>query len=107
MPQEMALTWPPQRQLGHGTELLQIAEGQRQSDIAAGDGGRARAAIGLDDIAIDLDLALAEAGEVGDGAQAPADQALDLMGPPALAAARRLARCPACRSPAAACRIRP
>src|SRR6516162_2889321 len=81
-----------ERQLGHGADLLQVAEGECQGDIAAGDGGGAGSPIGLDHVAVDLDLALAEAGEIGDGAEAPADQALDLMGAPALPAARGLAR---------------
>ena len=59
--------------------------------IAAGDRGRAGAAIGLQYIAVDRDLALAELGQIGDRAQAAADQPLDFLRASALPAARRLA----------------
>ena len=62
-----------------------------QRHIAAGDRRGAGAAIGLQHIAVDADLALAERGEIGDGAQAAADQPLDFLGAAALPAARRLA----------------
>src|SRR5262249_7622521 len=58
---------------------------------AAGDGGRAGAAVGLDDVAVDLDLALAEAVEPGHRPQRTTDQALDLVGTAALSAAGGLA----------------
>src|SRR5262249_53451581 len=48
-------------------------------------------AVGLDHVAVDLDGALAEALERGHGAQAAADEALDLLGAPGLLAARGLA----------------
>src|SRR6185437_13321590 len=47
--------------------------------------------IGLEHVAIDADLALAEGREVDDGAQAAADEALDFLGAAALPATRRLA----------------
>ena len=50
----------------------------RQRDPGAGDRGRAGAAVGLDDVAVEGDLALAQRLHVDDGAQAAADQALDL-----------------------------
>src|SRR5438034_135689 len=62
-----------------------------ERDVAAGDCGSAGAAIGLQYIAIDPDLALAEPGEISDRAQAAPDQPLDFLGAPALPAARRLA----------------
>jgi hypothetical protein len=40
-----------------------------QGDPGAGDGGRAGTAIGLDDVAIDRDLAFAEFFEIDNGAQ--------------------------------------
>ena len=43
-----------------GAVADQLAEGEVQRDIAAGDRGGAGAAIGLQHVAIDLDLALAE-----------------------------------------------
>src|SRR5262249_11117026 len=58
------------------------------------DGRRARSAIGLDHVAIDLDLPLAKGCEIGHCPQAPADQALDLMGTPTLSAPHRFAITP-------------
>ena len=54
------------------------------------DGG-AGAAVGLDDVAVEGDLALAQRLHVGDGAQGAADQALDLLAAAGLLALRRLA----------------
>ena len=71
--------------------LDQLWQRLMQRDIAAGDRGGARAAIGLQHVAIDRDLALAQRGEIGDGAQDAADQALDFLGAARLLAARRLA----------------
>ena len=76
-------------------------------DIAAGDRGGARAAIGLQHVAIDADLALAQRGEIGTARRTAADQALDLLG-----AARSACRAPprdrcGYGSSAAACRIPP
>ena len=62
-----------------------------ERDPGAGDRGGAGAAVGLDHVAIDGDLALAERLEVDDGAQAAPDQALDLDGAAALLAGRGLA----------------
>ena len=62
-----------------------------QRHPAAGDRGRAGAAVGLDDVAVDGDLALAERLEVDDGAQAAADQPLDLDRAAALLAGGGLA----------------
>ena len=48
------------RGLGHHAGLLHEGDALRQRDEAAGDRGRARAAIGLQHIAIDDDLAFAQ-----------------------------------------------
>src|SRR5690606_5349510 len=71
--------------------LLQGAHGQRGCDPGAGDAGAAGAAIGLDDVAVDVQRALPQALQVEYGAQAASDQALDLLGAAALLAARRFA----------------
>jgi hypothetical protein len=55
------------------------------------DRGAARAAVGLEHVAVEPDRALAELLEVDDAAERAADQPLDLDGAPALLAARRLA----------------
>src|SRR6202043_363742 len=73
------------------------AVGER--DPGAGDRGGAGAAIGLQHVAVDRDLALAEGFEVDASAQRAADQALDFDGAAALLAGGRLApgalqRCP-------------
>src|SRR5439155_8625063 len=49
------------------------------------------APVGLDHVAIDLDGALAELGEIDDDKQAAADEALDFLGEPGWPPARRLA----------------
>ena len=59
--------------------------------IGAGDGCRAGAAIGLNDVAVEGDLALPKRFEVGHGAERAPDEALDLLRAPALAPARGLA----------------
>ena len=60
-----------------------------QRDPAAGDRRGARAAVGLDDVAVDGDLPLAERLEIDDGAQRAADQPLDFLGAAALLAGAR------------------
>src|SRR3546814_15288014 len=55
----------------------------------ARDSRRARAAVRLDDVAVERDLALAQSFEVDHGAQGPADQTPDLLGAALLLAARR------------------
>ena len=54
--------------------------GQRavQRHVGAADGRAARAAVGLDDVAVDPDRALAEPRRVDDASQRAADQPLDL-----------------------------
>ena len=61
-----------------------------QGEVAAADRRRAGAAVGLQHVAVDDDLALAERPHVGDGPQRPADQPLDLHRAPALLAPGRL-----------------
>ena len=60
-------------------------------DVGPRDRGAARAAVGLEHVAVDPQRALAERLEVGDGADRAADEALDLDRAPALLAAARLA----------------
>ena len=50
-----------------------------ERDPRSGDGRGAGAAIGLEHVAIERDLALAERGKIGDGAERAADQPLDLL----------------------------
>ena len=69
----------------------QPGDGVVRGDEGAGDGGGARAAVGLQHVAVERDGALAERGEVEHRAQRAADQALDLLRAAALLAARRLA----------------
>src|SRR5260370_25303038 len=59
--------------------------------IAAGDRSCTGAPVRLQYIAVYLDLALAELGQIGDRAQAAADQPLDFLHASALPAAPRLA----------------
>ena len=54
------------------------AEGQPEGDPGAADAGAAGAAVGLQDVAVEPDRALAERLHVDHGAQRAADQALDL-----------------------------
>ena len=70
----------------------ELRGGQRERDVAAGDRGRSRAAVGLQNVAVDRDRVLAERIAVDDRAQAAADQALNLERAAALRAARGLAR---------------
>ena len=72
----------------------------------AGDGRGARAAVGLNDVAVDPDSALAEAREIGDRAQSTADEPLDFVGASALPAFGDFARSAGQRGSAAACCIR-
>ena len=69
----------------------QLVHGVLRGDEGAGDGRRARAAVGLQHVAVEVDGALAQLLQVEHGAQRAADQALDLLRAAALLAARRLA----------------
>ena len=62
-----------------------------ERDPGAGDGGGAGAAVGLDDVAVDGDLPLAERLEIDHRTQAAPDQALDFHGAAVLLAGRGLA----------------
>jgi len=64
----------------------ELTDGDAEGDIGAGDGSGAGTAVGLDDVAVDGEGALAEGGEVDDGAEAAADEALDFHGAAGLAA---------------------
>ncbi len=66
-------------------------EGRGEGDVAAGDRGRPRPAVGLEDVAVDGDRPLAEPGQVDDPAERAADEPLDLVGPAADPALGRLA----------------
>ena len=68
------------RQLGEGALLLHVAQGVDEGHEGAGDGGGAGAAVGLDDVAVDPEGALAEGLHVDDRPQRAADEALDLVG---------------------------
>ena len=69
-----------ERQRGELALVDQAPAGELERDVAAGDRGAARAAVGLQDVAVDVDGALAELGEVDDAADRAADQPLDLDG---------------------------
>src|SRR5690606_14957330 len=82
------------RTAGAGLHLAaphQHVHGIYQCDVGAGDRRGAGAAVGLDHVAIEGDRALAQGLAVHAGAQAAADQALDLQRAPALLATRGLA----------------
>src|SRR5690606_41697700 len=77
---------PPPFPTRRSSDLLglpHLLERQHERDEGAGDGRGARAAIGLDDVAVEPDGALAELLEPHDGAERPADEPLDLLRPPA------------------------
>ncbi len=69
----------------------QFVDRDAQRDPGARDRRGAGAAVGLDDVAIDDDLALAERFQVDHGAQRAPDQPLDFLGPARLLALGRLA----------------
>jgi hypothetical protein len=60
-----------------------------QRDVPAADRSRARAAVGLEHVTVHRDLELGDHPEVGDRAQRPPDEALDLLSASGLATARR------------------
>jgi len=76
---------------------LQVTASHGEGDKAAGDRSRARAAIGLDHIAIDGDRVLAQRLQVDHRAQRAPDQALDFLRPARLLARRRLPAAPRMR----------
>src|SRR3990167_2873512 len=78
--------------VGDQSALAHVVDGVHQRDATAGDRGGARAAVGLDHVAVDGERALAQLFHVHGRAQGAPDQALDLHGAPALFAHRGLAR---------------
>ena len=81
-----------ERDRGQGSSVHQLFESQAERHEGARDGGGAGAAVGLDDVAVEPDRALAQAAQVGDGAQGAADEALDFVGAAAGASFADLAR---------------
>ena len=69
----------------------QLRAGEVERDVGAGDRRAARAAVGLEHVAVEVDRALAERLEVDDAADRAADQALDLDGAAVGAALRDVA----------------
>ena len=69
----------------------QLVDGDAQRHPGARNGGGAGAAIGLDDVAVQCDLALAQGLEIDHGAQGAPDKALNFLRPAGLLAARCLA----------------
>ena len=59
----------------------QLLEGQGQGDAGGVDRGDPRPAVGLDDVAVEDDLPLADGLQVRDGPERPPDEALDLLAP--------------------------
>ena len=57
----------------------ELAHSQMQGDVCAGDAGGAGAAVGLDHVAVDQDLAFAQPAQIHSGTQGAADQALDFL----------------------------
>src|ERR1700722_19136018 len=82
---------PVQRVCDDGASLEQSVDGIRQSHEAAGNRCGARAAVGLQHIAIDGHGALSQSLQIDDRAQRAADQALNLLCAAGLLAASRLA----------------
>jgi hypothetical protein len=74
-----------------GSGCDQFSEGEGQGDAGSGDGSGAGASVGLEDVAVEDDGALAEGLHVYDAAQGAADEALDLVGAAADLAAFGLA----------------
>ena len=75
----------------HRTGKKHLFAGDPKRHPGAGDRRGPGAAIGLDHIAVELDLMLAEGLKVGDRPQSPSDQPLDFQCPATLLAARGLA----------------
>jgi hypothetical protein len=74
-----------------GAGFDQLAESEGEGYAGSCDGSGASAAVGLEDVAVEDDGALAESLHVDDAAEAAADEALDLMGAAADFAALALA----------------
>jgi hypothetical protein len=69
----------------------QVAGGQAQRHPGAGDGGGARAAVGLDHVAVQRDLPLAQRLHIDHRPHRAADQALDFLGAARLLSLSRFA----------------
>src|SRR5262249_28630941 len=69
----------------------EAVEGARRCDVRTGDRGATRAAVCLEDVAVEIHGALSERLEVDDSAERAADQPLDLDGAAALLPAGSLA----------------
>ena len=82
----MAASWSVIGSLGDLARLHQRVEREPERDPASGDRGAARAAVGLEDVAVHVDAPLAERVQIDDRAKRAADQALDLDPAPVLAA---------------------
>jgi hypothetical protein len=63
-----------------GAGFDELAEGEGEGDAGPGDGGGAGASVGLEDVAVEDDGALAEGLHVDYAAEGAADEALDLVG---------------------------
>ena len=83
---------PVQRRGGERAARDERGAGVGERDIAAGDRRGARAAVGLQHVAVERDGAFAERGHVHHRTQAAADEPLDLLRPPGLLAFGGLAR---------------
>jgi hypothetical protein len=80
-----------QRLLGDLAFVEQAIEGNGSGHAGTGDRGGAGAAIGLEDIAVDTEGALAELGQIHDGTKAAANETLDLDAAPIRATAGAVA----------------
>ena len=78
-PTEIAAHWSVSGCAAQRARLHEARARVVQRDVAAADRRGARAAVGLEHVAVDGDLHLAQHVEVGDRAQRAADQALDLL----------------------------
>jgi hypothetical protein len=74
-----------------GSGFDELAQSEGEGNAGSGDGGGAGATVGLEDVAVEDDGALAEGLHVDDAAEAAADEALDFVGTAAHLAAFALA----------------
>ena len=107
MPTETAATGPVMGEAASLPSAISLFTASCAATKAPVMAARARAAVGLQHVAIELDGALAQRLQVEHGAHRAADQALDFLGAAALLAAGRLAVAAGVGGRAAACRIRP
>jgi hypothetical protein len=95
MPTEIAATWS-RPDWPAACRPAPACRRLRRGRPGAGDRGAAGAAVGLQHVAVEGDLAFAQGLEVGHGAQAAADQALDFLGAAGLLALGGLAALRVC-----------